>query len=480
MTKFQFIHAADVHLDSPLRGLAAYETAPAEEIRGASRRAFENLVELALTRGVAFVLLAGDLYDGDWQDMRTGLWMMKQLARLTDAQIPVVMVSGNHDAQSKMTKKLRAPKGVTRLGARKAESVELPGVGDGVVVHGQSYGRAEVTQNLVEGYPEAKAGGEGEGEGWFNIGLLHTALEGRANHASYAPCSVSDLEARGYDYWALGHVHEWEILSRDPWIVFPGCVQGRHIRETGPKGCAVVTVEEGRVVEVEREPLDVLRWAEVTVDLGKADADADAGEDADADAGEGVRNLDEALDRVQAALEAAALAAEDRPLAARVTVVGATGVDQELRAEPDQWVDQVRNIAGQLTQYEIWVEKVRIKTEGLRRLKEELESGSDLGDLLQTILDVGLTPVTLGDELPELIKDSEQLKKSLTSAKLPVEWFSGESGAGGLDPTDPVALTGLAEEARELLVARLLAAASLDERSGGDGGGAGGGGAGRS
>ncbi len=454
MTSFQFIHAADVHLDSPLRGLTAYETAPAEEIRGASRRAFQNLVDLALKQDVAFVVLAGDLYDGDWQDMRTGLWMMKQLARLTDASIPVVMVSGNHDAQSKMTKKLRAPKGVTRLGPRKPQSVELPEIGDGVVIHGQSYGRAEVTENLAQGYPEA----QGRTEGWFNIGLLHTALEGRANHASYAPCTTSDLAAKGYDYWALGHVHAWEVLSKDPWIVFPGCIQGRHIRETGVKGCAVVTVEDGRVVEVKPAPLDVLRWAQVEVDL------------AGTEAGEGEAILEEALDRVQAALEAAAHSAEDRPLAARVTVVGATVVDQHLRADPEHWVDEVRNVAGQLSQHEIWVEKVRIRTEGLRRVKEELESGSDLGDLLQTILDVGLSPETLGDELPGLIKDGEQLKKSLTGAKLPADWFTGESGAGGLDPTDPAALTGLAQEARDLLVARLLATAGSDE-VGGQGGG---------
>src|SRR5690349_16787907 len=101
---FKFLHAADVHLDSPLKGLARYEGAPADEIRGATRRAFDNLVELAIQEEAAFLLLAGDLYDGDWKDYNTGLFFVSRMRRLEEAGIPVFLISGNHDAASQITR----------------------------------------------------------------------------------------------------------------------------------------------------------------------------------------------------------------------------------------------------------------------------------------------------------------------------------------------------------------------------------------
>ena len=96
---FKFLHAADIHLDSPLRGLDRYEGCPVEEIRGATRRALEGLVRLAVAERVAFVLIAGDVYDGDWPDHGTGLFFARKMAELKDARIPVYLISGNHDAQ---------------------------------------------------------------------------------------------------------------------------------------------------------------------------------------------------------------------------------------------------------------------------------------------------------------------------------------------------------------------------------------------
>src|SRR5690242_9452537 len=94
----KFVHAADLHLDSPLRGLSRYEGAPVEAVRGATRRAFQNLIDLCLEEGAAFLLLAGDIYDGDWKDYGTGLFFLHQLARLRAADVEVVLIRGNHDA----------------------------------------------------------------------------------------------------------------------------------------------------------------------------------------------------------------------------------------------------------------------------------------------------------------------------------------------------------------------------------------------
>ncbi|HHD57358.1 MAG TPA: DNA repair exonuclease, partial [Desulfobulbaceae bacterium] len=222
-----FLHAADIHLDSPLRNLATREGAPVELIRNATRRAFENLVQLAVDEKVDFLLLAGDLYDGAWRDFNTGLFFIEKMRRLKEAGIRVFLISGNHDAASRITRALRLPDNVVHFSSRRARTIELEDLN--VAIHGQSYAKRAVTADLAKDYPPPV-------QGMVNIGLLHTALAGRDGHEPYAPCTPGELADKGYDYWALGHVHQREIVDKDPWIVFAGNLQGRHIRETGPRG----------------------------------------------------------------------------------------------------------------------------------------------------------------------------------------------------------------------------------------------------
>ena len=236
---FKFLHAADIHLDSPLRGLDRYEGCPSDEIRGATRRALDNLVQLAIEEQVAFVLIAGDVYDGDWKDHNTGLWFVKRMAELRDAGIKVFLIRGNHDAQNRMTRDLRLPDNVDLARVDRPQTCHLDDVP--VAIHGQGFASQAVTDDLAASYPARDPG-------CFNVGMLHTSVNGREGHDRYAPCTVESLRAKNYGYWALGHVHKREVLDeRDGPIVFPGNIQGRHIREAGPKGCMLVTVEGHRV-----------------------------------------------------------------------------------------------------------------------------------------------------------------------------------------------------------------------------------------
>ena len=227
MRDFRFLHAADIHLDSPMRGLEADPDAPIKLVREASRAAFRNLIDTAINERVAFVLIAGDLYDGDWQDWRTGLFFVEQVSRLAAAGIPLIMVAGNHDAASVITRHLRLPEHVTLFPHDRGGRLLLEEYG--VAVHGQSFATRAVTEDLSRNYPDPVPD-------LFNIGLLHTSLTGRPGHENYAPTTVDVLIAKGYDYWALGHVHAREIIHEDPWIVFPGNLQGRQVRESGPQG----------------------------------------------------------------------------------------------------------------------------------------------------------------------------------------------------------------------------------------------------
>ena len=423
----RFIHAADIHLDSPLRGLERYDGAPADEIRGATRRAFDNLVQLAIAEEAAFLLLAGDLYDGDWKDYNTGLFFASRMRRLEEACIRVFLISGNHDAASQITRTLRPPANVTVLSTRKPETVVLQELE--VAIHGQGFASAAVSDDLSTAYPPGIPH-------LFNIGLLHTSLDGRPGHASYAPCTADGLRAKGYQYWALGHVHQREVVSRDPWMVFPGVLQGRHAREAGPKGATLVTVQDRAVVGVEHRDLDVFRWAVCPVDAS------------------GAATPGEMLDRVAVALERAVTAAEGRPVAARLTVEGACAAHGELFAAPERWVQECRALALGFGGA-VWIEKVRFRTRlpGTIPAAERGPSGGvgeddALGGLLRSLRDL---ETDAGRQvLAELAEGFADLRR-----KLPPELF--EDGAEALDPTDPEALRGVLPEVRDLLLARLLA-----------------------
>lgn len=335
----KFIHTADLHLDSPLRGLSAYHDAPAERLRTATRDAFQNLVTQAIDEQVDFMVVAGDVYDGDWKDFNTGLFFVRQMGRLRHAGIPVYLLYGNHDADSEMTRGLELPDNVHVFSSRKAETYRIEH--KKVALHGRSFKVAATTENLLPSYPEPVAG-------WLNIGVLHTALEGNAEHAKYAPCSVAELQAKGYQYWALGHVHEHWMLRGDVTIAYSGNLQGRHIRELGSRGALLVTAEDGEITEVDRLEVDVLRWHALDVDISTV------GDRRGAIRAAGL-GLERTLDSTPSHL----------PLAVRVLFKGRSAAHAELVADEEQLRQEVIAQAVALDADRLWIEKVRVASEAL-------------------------------------------------------------------------------------------------------------------
>lgn len=332
---FQFLHAADLHLDSPLRGLAR-RGPEAAAFTGASRRALDNLVSAALARQVDFVVIAGDIYDGDWKDFSTGHAFVRQMGRLARENIPVFILRGNHDAASVISRELPLPQNVRGFSVEAAETVTLPELK--VALHGRGFAQRHVAQNLALGYPAAVPG-------HFNIGVLHTSLTGREGHEVYAPCTVADLERAGYDYWALGHIHQREVVSERPAIVFPGNLQGRHARETGPKGATLVRVADGRIAALDALTLDAARFDAVDIDLS------------------GAATREDMLDRARAALTEAVERADGRPLAVRLAFTGSTPLAAALRAEPAQLHEDMAAVAAEAGD-RLLIEKVSVRLEG--------------------------------------------------------------------------------------------------------------------
>lgn len=410
----RFIHAADIHIDSPLLGLGRYEGAPVEQIRNATRKTLENLVHLAITEQVKFVLIAGDLYDGDWRDYNTGLFLSKEMARLRNEGIRALIITGNHDAESNITRSLRMPENVKILSTKKPETVLIEELN--IAVHGQGFHRRVVTENIAENYPEGLSG-------YFNIGILHTSVTGREGHESYAPCQIETLLSKQYDYWALGHVHKTEILHEDPWIIFPGNIQGRHIRETGPKGCTLVTVDDGKIISVDQRDLDVLRWCLCTVSA------------LDAETPEVI------LERVREEMLREHDNNPGKALAVRILVTGSCKAHESLMKDTDQWISQIQADSTDLSGGLIWIEKVAFRTSP--KFDPDKIQGP-LRDLIQYI-----QGIDKGDIFSKYLKEDYSKLK----AKLPRELYKGENA---LNLESPDKAKALLEGAKHLLTSLLL------------------------
>lgn len=363
MPSFRFLHTADIHLDSPLKGLAGHEGSLTERIRGATREAFDQLVGHAIEELVDFFIIAGDLYDGDWRDYKTGLFFVNQMGRLNIAGIPVFLLYGNHDAESQITRRLVLPENVKVFGSRKPETFKLDELN--VVIHGQSFRQRDISENLALTYPDPSAGE-------FNIGVLHTGLGGMGGHENYAPCDLSDLVNKGYDYWALGHVHQAQVLHERPHIVFPGNLQGRHVRETGSKGAYLVSVEDGEINDLTTLNSDVVRWTVVPVGL------------------EDIAGIGEACDRIRDALENVVTNfGEGRLLACRVQLHGHTEFHEQLLASGDHVLAEARSSALGLGEDRAWVEKIVIETEPLIDSQIMADREDAIGELQRMLREAG-------------------------------------------------------------------------------------------
>ncbi len=401
----KFLHAADIHLDSPLSGLLAQRNLPGERLRRCTRDAFAAMVDLAIAEDVAFVVIAGDLYDGDWKDFSTGLFLAEQMRRLAR---PCFVLRGNHDARSVITRELRLPPNVREFSVHAPQTHVLDELG--VALHGQSFPNRAVGEDLSERYPPPRPG-------MLNIGVLHTSADDPGEHETYAPCNPARLALKEYDYWALGHIHARRELRSRPWIVFPGNLQGRHARETGPKGCTLVTVAEREIVGVEHRSVDALRWAALEVDATGLDIVTLTG-------------------RIDAAVQAAVENAEGRPLLARLTLQGETALHAALVADADRLAAECRSVAADAGG-ELWVERVRICTRPPR---------VDASDLLEPLRAAFAASLDDPMRMDELLGEMRQLRARLPAA-----------AHDGLDiPTDAAGLVALAEEAWQAAAAAIL------------------------
>jgi DNA repair exonuclease SbcCD nuclease subunit len=387
MKAFRFMHAADLHLDSPFVGMARIPQGIRESLRQSTFAALANMVTLAIQEQVDFVLISGDVYDLADRSLRAQIRFQKALQRLTASGIHIYIVHGNHDPEDGRAAKLNWPARVHFFSSREVEGVPVTLDGKGTVawIYGMSYATAAVTENLVLRIADKIRTDEkaDKYKDAYRIGLLHTNVDGDQAHANYAPCSKQDLLNCGMHYWALGHVHTRQLLHTEPPIVYPGNIQGRSVRETGAKGCYLVDVTEFGDTQLTFYPLDAVRWQQRSISI------------------EGIQTEQELKERFELELEQAREEAAGRAAIVRFTLLGRGPIHAvlqkgaalsellaELREEESKRVGtgeawDYSDAAGIVTADYVWIESVQVNS-GLEVDKALLlKQESFLGDLLR-------------------------------------------------------------------------------------------------
>lgn len=341
---YRFIHAADIHLDSPLRSLALRNSDLAELIGNATRRAFETIIDLCLSETVDALLIAGDLYDGDQTSMKTARFLAEQLRRLDQAGIDVFIIRGNHDALSKITKELILPSRV-QLFDRKAKAIQVirPDHAMPVVIHGLSFATPHAPDSLLPNYAAPVSGA-------INIGVMHTSLNGASGHDLYAPVSVNDLQSHGFHYWALGHIHKratyLPTAQFNSTVVMAGNPQGRDINEAGEKSVTLVTIDDSGSVHTEQRLTGIAQFERISVDAG------------------GIEDWRELVQAISSALEAARDVTVSEYLVARLHITGNTQLAWHMRRDHDLLMTEAEDRAAQTGK--CWIEKLEIECKPLR------------------------------------------------------------------------------------------------------------------
>jgi DNA repair exonuclease SbcCD nuclease subunit len=262
MKKVTFIHGADLHLDSPMVGLKHLPETIFKRVRESTFVALKKLVNYAIEKKVDFVILAGDLFDGEDRSLRAQSRLRTEMQRLGEVNIPVYIVHGNHDHLSGTWVNLDMP-GNVHVFSDNVEVKSFTTKTDMTVnLYGFSYSQRHIYDRKIDDYMKQEGAD-------FHVGILHGNEAGSREHSNYAPFYVKDLLDKQFDYWALGHIHKRTILSEHPPILYPGNTQGRNKKETGPKGFYHVTLSEFGSDLTFIKSADVI-WDEAIIDADGA------------------------------------------------------------------------------------------------------------------------------------------------------------------------------------------------------------------
>ena len=360
MGTVRFIHCADLHLDTPFRGLASVDEERARALNSATFDSYANIIDLALREEVDFVVIAGDVYDSADRSLRAQFRFRDGLKRLADHGIRSFVACGNHDPLNGWSNSLEWPELVHTFGGKHVDVCQVTREGETVAtVHGTSFPKEAVREDLSTRF-------EPPDRSVPSVAVLHANVGGDTRHDPYSPTTVDELSSKGFTYWALGHVHAYHILKADgPAIVYPGCPQSRQPNETGPKGCCLVTITDGGAPDIRFVPTDTVRYHRGTVDISNCDS----------------------IDAIQRAVvetcRSVSESSEGRHLVVRLSATGRTPLHGELM-RGEAFVDLSEAVRADLAAREpwIWLEKLSPDTRGSYDVDELRQQQDFAGDII--------------------------------------------------------------------------------------------------
>lgn len=268
MSKLKFVHASDLHLASPFRGVSVESPAIAARLQNATFEAFDSVIKLCIDNAVDFLVVAGDVFDTADRNLRAQLHFHQGLKRLSDLGIASFVAHGNHDPLDGCSSALSWPSNVTIFSAELSSVPFIKNSKHLATVHGISFPSKVEERNLARLFPAHRQANDNA----VQIGVLHCNVGSNTGHAAYAPCELADLHQSCLHYWALGHVHQYSVLSENPHVVYPGNTQGRSIRETGPRGCVLVNVSESNAITTAFHTTDSIRWFQANLSIENIDS----------------------------------------------------------------------------------------------------------------------------------------------------------------------------------------------------------------
>lgn len=409
----RFVHAADLHLDAPFKGIDATDLRVRDALVASTYEALDALVAVCVGHAADFLVIAGDVYNDSERSLRAEFAFRDACVKLAEAGVRVYVARGNHDPASGRSLGLVMPENVHIFSEHEVERVVFERDGEAVcALYGRSFRTAAERSNLARGF--ARDAGD-----TLAVGVLHANVGGRTEHEPYAPCSLEDLRAARMDYWALGHIHKPEVLSEQPAIVYSGCTQGLSPNESGLRGCRVVTLDASGAT-AETVPTSSVVWARETVDT------------------DDLGSIEELMAALDDAVERAGRSAEGRPSVLRIELGGRSAVHGIL-ARPGVLRDVLADVrAGALERDPwVWVDRITDSTRpafDIATLRDSADFASDL--------------VRLTDDL---LADDRRLLALVEAAAAPV--------LSAMDTRDTPALdaASLLERARDLALDRMLA-----------------------
>ncbi len=359
MSSFKFIHTADLHLDSPFRGLTHIPEHIYKSIQISTFSAFDKIIDYCIEYNVDFLLISGDIFDTDERSIKAEIYFSKGLERLNQQGINVYIIHGNHDPVNKIKSKFNWPENVYSFSAKKVENFSFYKENEEVArIYGRSYPTKAFLENIVPDYLVKKA------DNVFNIGLLHTNVDGNKEHGSYAPTTLSELKNTDIDYWALGHIHKAGILlDKAPMIVYSGTPQGGNIKETGDKSCLLVEVEKSNIKKTKWLNTSRIIWEQLDIDIS------------------GVETTDQVIKLIEEEIDVV-FSKTELPMIIRIKLVGRTDYDIH---KGNKVQDIFESLNEQYSDQNKWllIESIKVKTKPTISIEGMLEQDSFIADFFK-------------------------------------------------------------------------------------------------